>query len=132
RALLTGSRSRRWPLWLSAASTVATLVISGIAGLFLSRTRSPGRTFLTAMLTFPLAFPGVVVGFMVILLAGRQGLIGQVAQWLTGENLVFAYSMAGLFLGYLYFSIPRVILTVLAAAEPLAPKLDEAPSSLGA
>src|SRR5205823_3252346 len=61
--------------------------------------------------------PGVVVGFMVILLAGRQGLIGQIAEWLTGENLVFAYSMAGLFLGYLYFSIPRVILTVMAAAE---------------
>jgi len=84
------------------------------------------------MLTFPLAFPGVVVGFMVILLAGRQGLIGQVAQWLTGENLVCAYSMAGLFLGYLYFSIPRVIRTVMAAAEKLDPKLEEAARSLGA
>ena len=48
---------------------------------------------------------------MVILLAGRQGLIGEIAEMLTGEKLVFAYSMAGLFLGYLYFSIPRVILT---------------------
>ena len=28
------------------------------------------------MLTLPLAFPGVVIGFMVIMLAGRQGLIG--------------------------------------------------------
>ena len=117
---------------LSAAVTLATLVISSIAGLFLSRNRFPGRAFLTAMLTFPLAFPGVVVGFMVILLAGRQGLIGQVAQWLTGESVVFAYSMAGLFLGYLYFSIPRVILTVMAAAEKLDPKLEEAARSLGA
>ena len=99
---------------------------------FLSRNRFPGRGFLTAMLTFPLAFPGVVVGFMVILLAGRQGLIGQITQWLFGENLVFAYSMAGLFLGYLYFSIPRVILTVMAAAEKLDPRLEEAARSLGA
>jgi len=119
-------------LALSAGVTLATLIVSGIAGLFLSRNRFPGRAFLTAMLTFPLAFPGVVVGFMVILLAGRQGVIGQVAQWLTGENLVFAYSMAGLFLGYLYFSIPRVILTVMAAAEKLDPKLEEAARSLGA
>lgn len=119
-------------LALSAAVTAATLVISGIAGLFLSRNRFPGRAFLTALLTFPLAFPGVVVGFMVILLAGRQGLIGQFSQWITGENLVFAYSMAGLFLGYLYFSIPRVILTVMAAAEKLDPKLEEAARSLGA
>src|SRR5207244_11926297 len=76
--------------------------------------------------------PGGVVGVTVIRLAGRQGLIAQVAQWATGENLVFAYSMAGLFLGYLYFSIPRVILTVMAAAEKLDPKLEEAARSLGA
>jgi putative spermidine/putrescine transport system permease protein len=119
-------------LALSAAVTAATLVISSIAGMFLSRNHFPGRTVLTAMLTFPLAFPGVVVGFMVILLAGRQGLIGQISQALFGENLVFAYSMSGLFLGYLYFSIPRVILTVMAAAEKLDPKLEEAARSLGA
>ena len=45
--------------------------------MFLQRNRFPGRAVLIAMLTFPLAFPGVVVGFMVILLAGRQGLIGE-------------------------------------------------------
>lgn len=117
---------------LSAAVTAATLLISGVAGLFLSRNRFRGRQFLTAMLTFPLAFPGVVVGFMVILLAGRQGLIGQISEAIFDENLVFAYSMAGLFLGYLYFSIPRVILTVMAAAEKLDPKLEEAARSLGA
>jgi putative spermidine/putrescine transport system permease protein len=117
---------------LSAAVTLVTLAVAGVAGLFLSRNRFPGRSFLTAMLTFPLAFPGVVVGFMVILLAGRQGLIGQVSELLVDEKIVFAYSMAGLFLGYLYFSIPRVILTVMAAAEKLDPKLEEAARSLGA
>ena len=117
---------------LSAGVTFVTLVISGVAGLFLSRNRFPGRGLLTAMLTFPLAFPGVVVGFMVILLAGRQGLIGEITQWMFDEKLVFAYSMGGLFLGYLYFSIPRVILTVMAAAEKLDSKLEEAARSLGA
>lgn len=117
---------------LSAGVTFATLVISSIAGLFLSRNKFPGRGLLTAMLTFPLAFPGVVVGFMVILLAGRQGLLGDITQWAFDERLVFAYSMAGLFVGYLYFSIPRVILTVMAAAEKLDPKLEEAARSLGA
>ncbi|MGH7002642.1 MAG: ABC transporter permease [Alphaproteobacteria bacterium] len=117
---------------LSAGVTLVTLAISGIAGVFLTRNRFPLRRALVAMLTFPLAFPGVVIGFMVIMLAGRQGLIGDVTQWLTGEKLVFAYSMAGLFLGYVYFSIPRTILTVMAAAEKLDPKLEEAARSLGA
>lgn len=119
-------------LVLSAAVTLATLAISVLVGLFLQRNRFPGQAVLLAMLTFPLAFPGVVVGFMVIMLAGRQGLIGAVTNWLVGDSLVFAYSLPGLFLGYLYFSIPRVILTVVAAAEKLDGSLEEAARSLGA
>jgi putative spermidine/putrescine transport system permease protein len=87
---------------------------------------------LIAMLTFPLAFPGVVVGFLIILLAGRQGLIGDLSNRLTGEKVVFAYSIYGLFLGYLYFSIPRVILTIMAAVQKLDVGLEEAARSLGA
>src|SRR5262249_3798309 len=93
---------------LAAAPTAVTLVVSTVSGLFLQRHRFLGRSVLVAMLTFPLAFPGVVVGFMIILLAGRQGLIGEISSHLIGTKLVFAYSMGGLFLGYLYFSIPRV------------------------
>jgi putative spermidine/putrescine transport system permease protein len=119
-------------LALSIAVTALTLLIAGTTGVFLERNRFPGRSVLLAMLTFPLAFPGVVVGFMVIMLAGRQGLVGTISRQLTGENLVFAYSMAGLLVGYVYFSIPRVILTVMAAAEKLDPSLEEAARSLGA
>ncbi|HVJ59661.1 MAG TPA: ABC transporter permease [Burkholderiaceae bacterium] len=117
---------------LAGATTVVTLVISGIAGVFLTRNRFTGREVLTALLTLPLAFPGVVIGFMVIMLAGRQGLIPDVTDALFGERVVFAYSMAGLFVGYLYFSIPRTILTVMAAAEKLDPRIEEAARSLGA
>jgi putative spermidine/putrescine transport system permease protein len=117
---------------LAAATTVATLVIATIAGLFLQRHRFPGRTVLIAMLTFPLAFPGVVVGFLIILLAGRQGLVGAITLALSGEKVVFAYSIFGLFLGYLYFSIPRVILTIMAAVQKLDMGLEEAARSLGA
>jgi putative spermidine/putrescine transport system permease protein len=117
---------------LAMATTVATLAISTVTGLFLQRNAFPGRSILIAMLTLPLAFPGVVIGFLIILLAGRQGLIGAVSNWLVGEKIVFAYSIGGLFLGYLYFSIPRVILTIMAAVEKLDRRLEEAARSLGA
>ena len=112
---------------LSIATTMVTLVVASIAGTFLQRHRFFGRSVLVAMLTFPLAFPGVVVGFMIILLAGRQGLIGDVSNRLFGEKIVFAYSIYGLFLGYLYFSIPRVILTVMAAVQKLDRGLKKPP-----
>jgi putative spermidine/putrescine transport system permease protein len=117
---------------LAAATTLLTLVIATIAGMFLQRQRFPGRAVLVAMLTFPLAFPGVVVGFMIILLAGRQGAIGDLTSRVFGQKLVFAYSIDGLLLGYLYFSIPRVILTIMAAVQKLDSGLEEAARSLGA
>src|SRR3546814_15464251 len=80
--------------------TAASIVLSVIAGLFRTNNEFPGKRLLVSLLTLPLAFPGVVVGFMVIMLAGRQGVIGDVSQALLGHKLVFAYSMSGLFLGY--------------------------------
>jgi putative spermidine/putrescine transport system permease protein len=117
---------------LALVTTLATLLISCVSGVFLTRNPFRGREVLTAMLTLPLAFPGVVVGFMVIMLGGRQGLIPEITDALFGERVVFAYSMLGLFIGYLYFSIPRTILTIMAAAEKLDPRIEEAARSLGA
>ncbi|HCV75466.1 ABC transporter permease [Pseudomonas oryzihabitans] len=117
---------------LAAVTTLATLLVAGIAGCFLARHAFVGRSLLVALLTFPLAFPGVVVGFLIILLGGRQGLFAGLGRSLVGEPWVFAYSLFGLLLGYLYFSIPRVILTVMAACETLDTSLEEAARSLGA
>ncbi|MGU3575241.1 ABC transporter permease [Brucellaceae bacterium C25G] len=113
---------------VSLATTVAALAISTTVGLFLARNQFRGRGLILSVLTLPLAFPGVVIGFLIILLGGRQGLFAQI----TSGEMVFAYSMIGLFLGYLYFSIPRVLLTVMAATEKLDRSLEEAARSLGA
>lgn len=121
-----------YTILLSLGVTLVTLVVSGISGVFLTRNDFPGKGILISMLTFPLAFPGVVVGFMIILLVGRQGLVGDISKSLTGGKIVLAYSMMGLFLGYLYFSIPRVITTIMATAEKIDTSLEEAARSLGA
>jgi putative spermidine/putrescine transport system permease protein len=134
-AVLTEARylaALRDTLLLSGGVAAVSVGLAAVVGTFLARRRFPGRRLLLAMLTLPIAFPGVVVGFMVILLAGRQGVIGGMTEALGGERLVFAYSLAGLTLGYLYFSLPRCIATVMAAAEGLDPALEEAARSLGA
>ena len=68
-AILTEPRYRATlinTVLLAAATTIVTLIVATIAGMFLQRHRFPGRAILIAMLTFPLAFPGVVVGFMLL------------------------------------------------------------------
>ena len=117
---------------LSATASFVSVAIAAVVGVYLQRREFRGKRVVVSLLTFPLAFPGVVIGFLVILLAGRQGLIGQVSEGLGMEKIVFAYSLSGLFLGYLYFSIPRCVLTLMAAAEKLDPALEEAARSLGA
>jgi len=119
-------------LGVAAATTLVTLILGGVVGVFLQRNAFRGRAILTALITLPLAFPGVVIGFMVIMLAGRQGLLAQLSMALGGPRLVFAYSLGGLFMGYVYFSLPRTILTVMAAAEKLDPRIEEAARALGA
>jgi putative spermidine/putrescine transport system permease protein len=117
---------------LSLVVTASTLLLAGCAGVFLERNRLPAKPLLIALVTFPLAFPGVVVGFLVIILAGRSGLIAYASEALTGTAWVFAYGIVGLYLGYLYFSLPRVIVTIMAATAKLDPALEEAARSLGA
>lgn len=119
-------------LWLSLAVAGLAVFLAGVCGFFLARNQFPGKTWLLSILTFPLAFPGVVVGFLVIMLGGRQGALAQLSQSLFGERWMFAYSLTGLFVGYLYFSIPRVVMTVMAACEKLDRSLEEAARSLGA
>ena len=67
-----------YTILLSAGVTLVTLIVSGVSGVFLTRNEFHGKNVLVSMLTFPLAFPGVVVGFMIILLVGRQGLVGEI------------------------------------------------------
>lgn len=119
-------------VWLSVVISLLAVIIATISAFFLARHRFVGRGLLVAILTFPLAFPGVVIGFFVILTTGRQGVLNQLSMAVGGGRVVLAYSLTGLFIGYLYFSIPRVISTVMAACEKLDPALEEAAKSLGA
>ncbi|MBU6260764.1 MAG: ABC transporter permease subunit [Burkholderiales bacterium] len=117
---------------LSLAVTAAALGLAAAVGLQLGRARFAGRRLLLSLLTLPLSFPGVIVGFFVILVGGRQGPYAALAEALTGERATFAFGLAGLFIAYLYFSLPRAIAAFTAAAEALDPALEEAARSLGA
>ncbi|MBW8718933.1 MAG: ABC transporter permease [Variovorax paradoxus] len=126
-AVLTDSRylqSMANNVALSVAVTLETLVLGAAVGIYLARHAFAGKRMLLSLLTLPLSFPGVIIGFFVILLGGRQGLVADIGD--------FAYGLLGLFLAYLYFSLPRAIATYAAAAEAMNMQLEEAARSLGA
>jgi len=119
-------------LLLSLSVTVATLVLGSAVGIYLARRDFPGKKLLLSVLTLPLSFPGVIVGFFLILLGGRQGLVAEITSSVGLGRVTFAYGLLGLFLAYLYFSLPRAVATYTAAAEAMDYQLEEAARTLGA
>jgi putative spermidine/putrescine transport system permease protein len=117
---------------LSVVVTLASLVVAAAVGLYLGRSAFAGRRLLLSVLTLPLSFPGVIVGFFVILVGGRQGPFASFTDALFGERITFAYGLVGLFLAYLYFSLPRAIASFTAVVERMEHELEEAAKSLGA
>jgi putative spermidine/putrescine transport system permease protein len=86
------------------------------------------------LLSLPLAFSGVIVGFLAIVMLGRVGVIPTLSQALFGQpfGAGLAYALPGLFLAYLFFEIPRAVLALEAAFSKLDQELDAAARTLGA
>jgi putative spermidine/putrescine transport system permease protein len=123
-----------WSLELSFAVAIAsTLLCLGPAWL-LARHRFAAKRIVRSVLTLPMTFAGMIVGFLVVILLGRAGFIPQILERLTGSPLLSgaAYQFPGLIVAYLYFEIPRATLTLESSLCKLDARLEVAARSLGA
>lgn len=126
-------RALRNSMLLSLAVTVAALIIGAILAFTLSRNDFRGKSFLISVLSFPVSLPGVVVGFMIIILFGNTGIIPNFTKMLTGQKMFsIAYTQTGIFLAYLYFIGPRTAITLYGALVDFDEKLEEAARTIGA
>lgn len=129
-----GLRAVENSFMLSAAVALVSLIICLPAAWMLARHRFPGQGLLRTVLALPLTFSGVIVGFLAILVLGRLGLLPALLNLVTGKRLLAgsAYTLAGLAASYVYFEVPRAILTLEAALRRLDPGLEDAAATLGA
>jgi putative spermidine/putrescine transport system permease protein len=127
RALVNG-------LGLSAGVSAVAILLCLAPAHLLARGRFRGRSVIRVLLSLPLAFSGVIVGFLAIVMLGRVGVLPALAQALLGRPIGagLAYAFPGLFLAYLFFEIPRAVLSLEAAFARLDPEMDAAARSLGA
>jgi putative spermidine/putrescine transport system permease protein len=119
---------------LSAAAACAALVVALCPAWILARERFRGRDLLRTAISLPLTFSGVLVGFLMLALLGRVGALPRLLALLTGHDLLAAsaYTFGGLFLAYLYFEVPRAVVTLEAAFRRFPDDLDAAARTLGA
>jgi len=94
------------------------------------------RGLMMAINAVPLTFSGLVVGFSFIVLLGTSGFISLLLKKYFGVNPLnfsaFLFTWKGLMIAYLYFLIPRMVLTMISAWSNANWSLIEAAVSLGA
>jgi putative spermidine/putrescine transport system permease protein len=137
RQLLAAGRYRTAlvnSLALSAAAAAVSVLISLAPAWVLARERFRGRDLLRTAISLPLTFSGVLVGFLMVVLLGRVGAIPVAIELLTGRPAFAgaAYTVGGLFAAYLYFEVPRAVMTLEAAFRRFPRELDAAARTLGA
>ena len=121
-------------LGLSIAVSVLSIILCIGPAWLLVRKDFPGKRMFRAILTLPMAFSGVIIGFLAVIMIGRIGFIPQLSRWLIGVPLgeALAYSLTGLGIAYIWFQIPRATLTLESAIRKFDWDLESAAYSLGA
>lgn len=121
------------PLFLSLqVAWLATVISLGTGTLLawcLSRKKGPMPAVIDALCTLPLVLPPTVLGYYLILLVGRRGLLGQ---WLHDVGINFIFSLKGAVIAATVVVFPLVYKSSRAALEQVDRHLEDAARSLGA
>jgi molybdate transport system permease protein len=114
-------------------SIVATLInlpmAVGIAYI-LTRFRFPGKGFVDSIINLPLVLPPVVTGWLLLLLLGTQGFVGEPLFRILGLRIAFTQGAA--VLASMIVSFPLILRSIRISLELVDPRLEKTAASLGA
>lgn len=96
----------------------------------LARKDFTGKAVLNAVIHIPLVVPPVVIGYLLLILLGRQGAIGRLLNDWFGVGLVFTWQGAAIAASVVAF--PLFVRPIRQALEAVDPRLEEAAITLGA
>lgn len=116
-------------LRVAALATVVSFVFGIISAWFLARKRGTFPAIIDALCTLPLVLPPTVLGYYLILLVGKRGLLGESLQSL-GINLIFSWQGAVVAATVVVF--PLIYKSSRAALEQVDKRLEDAARTLGA
>ena len=111
-------------------ATIINVPIAVIIGFLISRNKIPGTIFLDIAVSLPMAVPPVVIGFLLLLLLGRDGPIGKILYDLFEADIVFTWIAA--VIASSIVSFPLVGRATITAIGEIDEKLEHAARTLGA
>ncbi len=120
----------RLSLQTATAATALCVLLGVPLAWMLARAELPGRRVVRALVTVPLVLPPVVGGIGLLLLLGRQGLVGRHLDAAWGVTLPF--TPAAVVLAQAYVALPFLVLSVEGALRGADPRYEQAAATLGA
>ncbi|WP_028322329.1 molybdate ABC transporter permease subunit [Desulfatiglans anilini] len=120
----------RLSLWVSGWAVAVSLPIGILVAWVLARLRFPGKNLLDGLVHLPLVLPPVVTGYLLLVLLGRNGLIGAALYKYLG--LVLAFNWKGAVLAAAAMSFPLLVRAVRLSLEGVDQGLEAAARTLGA
>ena len=120
----------RLSLWVSGWAVAASLPLGILAAWILARLRFPGKNLLDGLIHLPLVLPPVVTGYLLLVLLGRNGVIGAALYKYLG--MVLAFNWKGAVLAAAVMSFPLLVRAVRLSLENVDRGLEAAARTLGA
>lgn len=116
-------------LWIAVLVVAIQLVFGTAVAWVMVRHRFRGRELINGLIDMPFAVSPVVVGYMLLLLFGRQGLLAPILD-LLGIRVAFA--LPGMVLATLFVTLPFLIRELIPVLENFKIEQEQAAATLGA
>ncbi len=117
-------------LFAATTATVVCLLLGVPLAWLLARSDLPGLRLVRALVTVPLVLPPVVGGVALLLVLGRNGLLGQYLEAWFGFSLPF--TTAGVIVAEAFVAMPFLVIAVDGALRGADRRYEEAAATLGA
>ena len=120
----------RLSVQVSLWATVVSLPFGVFVAYALARWEFPGKQVLNGLVHLPLILPPVVTGYLLLIVLGRRGYVGQfLDQWF---GIVLSFRWTGAAVAAAIMAFPLMVRAIRLAIEAVDPKLEAAASTLGA
>jgi len=116
-------------LWISAISSLLVL-FSGVAIAYIFARRDfRGKELAELLVTLPLILPPTVIGYLLVILVGKNGFLGQLIFNVLGTGIMFTWQAA--VIAAYTVSLPLMVRTAQASIEAVDKELEYAAYILG-
>lgn len=116
-------------LFICVVAVLVHTVFGTIVAWVLVRCRFPGQRLVNGLIDLPFAVSPVVVGYMLLLLFGRNGLL---APLLAALDIKVAFALPGMILATLFVTLPFMVRELMPVLESFGVEQEQAAATLGA